>query len=412
MNKVTKFYTSILQAAGLSVDSDGVVIMSIGDEDFPATIDDKTLVLPIKSILKAGQWEDIVAFHPISENILRGESDVLKKFRTLLTLRLKTILAQLIIELTEYAANGDHSKLSPIQSTVLSKLTTADDKMVTCFEKILRSASIDGPNKLVSMYLKRGGTYEGEKYNRVCVTTLPITEVDTSVEREIFGVKCRIKDVDSLMGLIEYLTGGIDFTRGSNAKTAPYLHSMMLSYSIIAEQLNEMVERFTSVLNDPDSLTINMDWVTALGSLPAMRDIIPPLDGNSGGIDKAEAAAPAALPQPVNPYLAPAYAPAQPLAPVPTAPPQPAPLTKSASGTVSWNDVVNASASLRQQALLPAPVYQQQPRTRGAPYQQMQPQYIQPQYASQPQLLHYGAAPQPLYQQPPQQYPGYQHGTF
>ena len=77
------FYEPVL--AGLSikdVDGNGILTSVFNPDKLQIVmVGGKTLVLPLKEVLREGKKEDRIVFHPLSENVTRGESDTLKALR-------------------------------------------------------------------------------------------------------------------------------------------------------------------------------------------------------------------------------------------------------------------------------------------------------------------------------------------
>jgi len=285
MNKLTKLYKAIIESLDMTVNKDGIISMDVEGVDVPAAINGLPLILPTTAVLRRGIPEDTIAFHPISESILHGESPVLKRLRLLVLQRLTTVISSQSIQLMAIAAdNTRHSKLNPIQSEFLSHVTNVDEKTLKTLTSIIEASSSSvASQRIINMYLKRGGKLKDESFNRLCKTSLPILTVDED-GKHIFGVKCRIsKDVGSIPALFRYILPESEndhYSFGSNSLAAPNFHSLLLSYIGVAEQLNEVTERFKEHFEDYDELLIDISWAASVDNLSAMRDLIPPLKGN------------------------------------------------------------------------------------------------------------------------------------
>lgn len=355
MNRLTTLYKDILESAGLSIDADSVICLPTPAEDVPTIIDGKFLLLPTNEVLRNPNWEDTIAFHPLSENVVRGESEVLKKLREILLTRATNVLTEVTSQLINIASNTDmHKTLSPNQSEFLSHLPEADKKMVETYLKMIASSSPVGNNRFISMYLKRGGTHDGVKYNRLCVVDLPVLKADEE-ERSIFGVKMRIKDLSSIRDLITYTLPN-DYTCGSKSQTAPYFQALLMSYVALMEDLNKVVKLFNKVFQNSDELITDLSWKAEIACLSDMRDLIPVLDGNQGAVVKG------AVDEPKDVELKPTARAVQrsvgggnvvqrSVAPVNTS------IVKSSDGTISWQDIQRGT---QQQAYQAQPSY-----TRG-----------------------------------------------
>jgi hypothetical protein len=366
--KLLDLYKEILKTANLVCTEDGYISMIAGDEKIPAMIKDKRLVLPTPEHL-ANPSKDRIMFHPLSENILRTESDVLEKFRSAINIRINAVFGLLAYQLLMIGASSkQHSKLSPDQSEFLSKVKNADDKTLEVMRKLMQAMPSNQTQKaFVHIYLKRAGTVQGKRYSRVGIMTFPLyTELKKSTS-ECYGVKLRVKDRDTLVNLFEYMVPGIDVAeshnRGSDSNVAPYLDALMKSVLTIASPINDLVELFKNILEEPETLMFEDSWVETFDNLevmlPEIRKI-PMQTGNEGGAGKAAGTAEkaktettavvAAPPQPpTQPWLLPQgyYNPPQPpmFGQAYTPPPGP---VKTSRGGLDFESVLRSNPMLAQ----------------------------------------------------------------
>lgn len=335
--KLLDLYKSILATANMTTTADGFISMQLGDASKPATLKGKRLVLPSPEHLANPNWKDRVAFHPMSENILRGESDVLGFFRQALNIRLNYTFGALAYELLTIATSpGMHAKLTPDQSEFLSRVKNADEKTLAVLLKLMDAMPANQTQKqFVSIYLKRAGMVGGKRYSRVGVVSFPLYQDLKKSTTEVYGVKMRVKDRESLMALLEYMVPDIgeaeQHMRGSDSPVAPYLDALMKSVLVVASPLNDLIELFKNQLDKPETLAFADEWVETFENLGVMVNevrSVPMLAGNEGTTAKGDSTAqpidvaPAPV-QAAQPAFAPAPAPVAP-APAPFYPGQPA----------------------------------------------------------------------------------------
>ena len=79
--------------------------MTLAKSSQPAMVKGKRLVLPLQTHLAKSKQSEIVIFHPLSEHISRGESDVLEKFRSALNYLFKFTIGILGFQLLQIAAS-------------------------------------------------------------------------------------------------------------------------------------------------------------------------------------------------------------------------------------------------------------------------------------------------------------------
>lgn len=287
---INLLYKAVTGAIGLEADANGLLSMNVDGQLLPCELDGKRMALPTQEVLKTADWDHVVGFHPLSENILRGESPILKKLRMLMNLRITYVASTLLSRLLEIGVDHDyHKKLSPTAAEFLSRIPNVDEKTYKALDKILDSLELVGERRLVSIYLKRGGVFKDEKFTRVAVTSFPITDQFEADGHEIFGVKMRGKDKESIKALFEYILPQADnlevYSAGSNSSTAPYFHALCLAFIKVAKRLNSVVRIFKKHLENADQLHIDVDWEEMIGDLSIYRDLIPSLRGNEGEVE-------------------------------------------------------------------------------------------------------------------------------
>lgn len=298
--QLVDLYRRILQSLQVEVDEHNLLSFAYNDIRQPLTIEDRRLALPTREILNMGMSADIVPFHPLSESHARGESKVLQKLKSLVTVRLSQVLAELLHDLTEIAADTKrHSKLSPKAQLLLSAMPEADERTVKDMDRILEAMGKDPNRKLVSLYLKRGGHYHGRKMSRVAVINFPIFAEFENENRSVFGVSLRKKDFIAFKNLFLYLLPDLEepdgYNAGSMSLVAPYLDSLIQSYVKVARALNAVSEVQKKHLEDFDSVYIDISWEEDVRDWGVYRDEIPPL-ADSMGVPLQDEGAPAAQP--------------------------------------------------------------------------------------------------------------------
>lgn len=286
--ELSKLYQAILASLNVTADKDGLLSLDYGgNETFPATVEGKRLVLPTPEILKRGLGENLIAFHPLSENILRGESAVLKKTKAYVVTRLTQVLSDLFLGLIGIAVDHKrHSKLSPDQKDLLTTMPDADEKTYQAVEKIFEAMQANGRYKLLSIYLNRGGKLRMEKYARSAVVNFPILSEFENEDGTVYGVKCRKKDFAGLHKLFEFIlpnSDGSAYSYGSNDPEAPFFDALVHAFLNVANQLNKITLQFKKHLENANELLIDTSWAASENlNWKKYRGMIPVLEGNEG----------------------------------------------------------------------------------------------------------------------------------
>lgn len=330
--KILGIYRAVLDSAGMAVDGDGFISGDIARynpeaKNTPILINGKRLVLPMPSRLRDADSSKCMFFHPLTENIMRGESDVLMKLRSQIVIRLNYTVNVLMAGLLDIIASTDtHKTLSPDQSQLLNIAPEADQKTVTTFTNIFQKCLHSGETPAVNLFLKRGGIVAGKKYSRVGIVSFPAYEELVSDKDTCFGIKMRKKDRQSFINLYKYIFNKIDqkegYNVGSDSGVAPFLDALMQTYGQLASNLNDVINLFLNKIDAADKLIIGSDWVDDFQDLnvlvPEIRKI-PTQPGNEGSTRLDQQTAPpvaqAVVTPPPTPYVTPA-APQVPVMPV------------------------------------------------------------------------------------------------
>lgn len=334
VRNLSALYEHILTSTGFIVSTDGLVSeYSAEGAVVPRTIDNKRLFVPTETALRAytapGVKDNYIAFHPLSESILRAQSPVIKWLRQALLNRLQAVMGEQLIFLATVAADtGRHKSLSPKATEFLSQVPEIDVKTAETISSII--AKMDGDKfKLVNIYLKQGGTFNGKSCRRAAVVTFPFLKEFENNDQTIFTAKIsRKKDLKLIEKIFRWMIPNADdinaYSVGSDSDVAPYFHALLNSYVKVASRLNEITRIFKKQI-DADELHIDIDWATEVVNLLPYREALPALPGNDGDLSEDSAASTAiaaAAPQQqvqVAPQAIQPLVPQNPFLPIPTA---------------------------------------------------------------------------------------------
>lgn len=303
---IIELYKSILASASMVADKEGCVSVdnvklspqTKGEKLTPVLIAGKRMVLPTPEQLSNPDWTDRIVFHPLSENVMRGESEIIERLRKDLTIRLNATFVGLSTSLLNIVAStAEHHKLSPEQSEVLSVVKNVDDDSVAIFSNYcLKFAQTGGMESLITLFLKRGGIVNGKKHSRAGIVKFPIYEELLTESATHAGVKLRKKDIKAFTSLIEYILPDVDkpeaYNRGSSSDIAPYLDALMKSFMGVGSKFNDVLDMFKSHIPNPDGLVLESGWVETFDNLEVMLTQIrriPMQTGNEGSSKKTDA---------------------------------------------------------------------------------------------------------------------------
>lgn len=326
--KLNEIYRSVLKFCGLEADDQGYISTTINDSREPCFIDGLRMVLPTQNHLKNFNAKEKIIFHPLTESTLRGESEVVKKLKHVINVRLNFTIGHIAHSLLDLIASPEiHSRLNPEQSELMFQVKDGDEKSVTNFVSQMVAGIKAHPDRVfVNIYLKRGGNCNGKRYSRVGIVSFPFYQklIEDKVE------KIRVKDKDTYKELMQFifpnLTNEEEYNFGSDSQVAPYLESLMRTAANLASRLNDILVTFGDYIEDSEKLIFDADWLEAFQDLNALMPEIrkvPVQFGNDGSLSIVdEIAAPETqqiqvAPQQQQPYQQPGYPqqPQQPAAP-------------------------------------------------------------------------------------------------
>lgn len=296
-----EFYQSMISIGTLSANSEGLISAELNDNKVPFVMEGKRLVLPTKEMLRLEDKSGVVLFHPLSENALAGESDVMAKFRSAVNIKLNYSLATICEELLNVVVSvAKHAKLSPDQADLLSAVKNADEKTLTVFKAILKAMGMGNKDKcIVYLYLRKQALIKEKTYARAAVVWFPLLDELLKDEKTVFGVAVRTKDKAALIQLLQFVLPGISekntYSRGSTSDIAPFLDSLLLAVLGLASPVNALVNNYHEFLSNAKELAYDDEWVETFENLslllPEIR-MTPMQAGNNGSFN-----APAPMPQ-------------------------------------------------------------------------------------------------------------------
>ena len=284
-----ELYTAIVESAGWNVNSEGFVTAFKG----PVEIAGKQMVMPTKKILRNPDWDNHIAFHPMSENVMRGESAVLFELRNQMQFKLNFVAATLIQGLGELAADPARQKpLTIKQKEYLKLVPDFDAKTVKSLDSLLDRINPAEAEKIIGLFVKRSGEMGDKKYNRLATVHSPLRMEASNKDRTIFGVKFRKSDFKPFFDMFDFILPDINehaYSFGSNSMVAPSFHALLHAYIATAKRLNVVLRKFQKVWGeDFDDLLIDVSWEDDVKELDPYKGLIPNLRGNEGAVDPNE----------------------------------------------------------------------------------------------------------------------------
>ena len=288
MDKLIEFYKKILKNVGLRTDNEGYIFK----DDEMVMSNGKPLVLPtteqLNSVLEKNDDGEYVVtkvpFNPLNEDIVKGNSASISK----LQLFVEYIVAKTVANIGELllilASNKELQKNTSLElNKFLSELNKAknssikqlvDDKSIESWVNIFKHIIKQGRFN-IKVYLKKLGTFEGVKYNRLavlsCDTYEGLKEADT--ETPFCGVKLRNKDIIIFKSIYEFILKGIEeddtITVGSNDMDSPAFVALFSLYNKIIQRTNKIL----SGLKHVDPINVEDNTVKELLSIKEIENV-------------------------------------------------------------------------------------------------------------------------------------------
>jgi hypothetical protein len=318
-------YTDILKDLSMFVDSEHLISTKLDGVLRPSTTQNKRLVMPTREMLRHLDRDKHIAFHPLCESIARNVSPVLEKTRVMVNVRLTMVICTLMDELLKIAADNDrHRHLAPSQSEFLEVVPAIDKETVRVWSEIVDKISPIGDNRVVNVYLKRGGKVGERVFNRCAIVSFPIADEFARLEQEIetynsigrgigkapeyvvFGVEMRKKDALAIIKLFNWLVPNNrtdNYCAGSNSQTAPFFDALMRAFLNVARHLGAVAHTMRKHLPDYEFVQMDLAWEHDIVDLSVYHGMIPVLDGNDGEVNETLSAETIVEPQRAVPSL-------------------------------------------------------------------------------------------------------------
>ena len=309
---ILSFYTELLGSLNITPANppDGALSFSLGGTDpVPLLIgrvpsdpnSGKQLVLPTEHNLGKVADGTFVYFHPLSENVARGDSDVINWLKNAMTLAINAAVSEIGTTLINVGANPDLAlKLTGEQVEIACQLSGGEsikDKLAVKLRKLLVASSDNANVSLVSIYLKRDAKqYGSEKvWQRAAKVSFPlISEINKKHiqgDTNIMGIDFAKYEVKILCNLFNILfpdnTETDYYSVFDNPINSPSFVVLVNAFAKIAARLAKVRRTFANHMIENGS-KINADWLPTVSDIPRFVGVIPNLEGNQGSVPPSD----------------------------------------------------------------------------------------------------------------------------
>ena len=263
-----KFYDELCKSLRLKLSEEKQVFL--GEDLTPLMINKLPVFLPtfnnIKTAVSIDEEVTKVKFiyNPLEETVMGKDNLSFKKTIMIVEVRLLEAIYALGLELFKIGSNPKNkienihidecmSMLANYKAVGTRKVI--DNKTVEVWSKLFK-AIVEKNHKMkyLTIYVKRGGTINGIKYNRITSISSPfIKELNRVIENDedkLLGVAVNKKQLHTFSTFFKYIfEGNYDKLRkgkpiliGSLNGVAPAMHSLLDGYSKIFNRLNTLIE--------------------------------------------------------------------------------------------------------------------------------------------------------------------------
>lgn len=292
MSKVTMLsaaYTKLLNAMSIREDSNGELVQTLDGVDRLVRVEDMPMVIPTEETIKHYSSNKVI-FHPLSENILQGESPVIKELRAMMMDHLHSLILDTADALISIALDNDLvSTLTPTQIESLKCTAGADATTLKNWKSIVRRAESRGSaNRVVTIFLKRGAEIKGKTYKRAAIVNFNLYNELTEGKLQVFGVKIRKTDLNIFTKVFEQIIEDVaivdKYSEGSESLTAPYFDVLVKTYAGILKTINSITWSLRKPIKEVKGYDLHVkdDFSELFTDLMIYRDVIPPLPYNEG----------------------------------------------------------------------------------------------------------------------------------
>lgn len=287
---IDDLYLPILAGLHIYPDESGVLHRIHRESNKICEVNKHKLCLPTDANLKSLSQQEYMFYHPMSENIARGDSVIYNYTKLALTLRINyTIIGLASILLAIANDKTLDGKLKSHQLDLLAALPKLDKKTVDHFNNAVDKTDLDS-NVFFTVYNRRNGKVKDVTYNRAAVVRFPLIEqlkdpANSDFWSNIKGI--RKADYANYLALFNYLLPDWDvenaYSGVSDSMEAPSFHALIDSYVRVMKRLNEVMDKFRDIADIDDIYSNEVPAIeAAIGQLQKYANIISPLEGNMG----------------------------------------------------------------------------------------------------------------------------------
>lgn len=297
-NKLVQFYEEVLKSISIfTVNKDGELVLpgvqGAADKPVQVQLHDGTvgtITLPTDRVLKEGNFDGRVLFHPACEQMNRGNSEVLNRLQHIILLQMKFSYVALMTDIVRMSADKEaieSMKYSMGESAIVDALNGPLSKdAVKYWTAIGDAINADKTGKaFIGLSLRKGAKHNGEVYNAVAKVNFNILNQKTDT---YFDLKCGSKKgADSIKYMIENIILTDNFVTASQSTVAPRLISLLTMYGKFVIWYNNLRTRLNK--SAVSAQPISSGWIDNISIISEWKHWLPQtFEGNQGQLTDGE----------------------------------------------------------------------------------------------------------------------------
>ena len=228
-----------------------------------------------------------ILFHPLTEDILKGESYTFKMMKRQGNRMLDMWLRLHLISLGAFI-NDNAKKVPKGKQKWLNQNPDWTEACQVTLKKILSKTTRSQPGKsLIGVYTHGTDTkFNGKSVTRLAVVSSAVLGLLTDTDDDVLGIKIPKKQRKPLIDLFNTILPSLndgEYNAGSNSKVAPYFESYMTAWSNCSERLDEVTAAFgVSKIFSAAIPLPKYEWQADINKLSKLSRLVPPQRGNIG----------------------------------------------------------------------------------------------------------------------------------
>lgn len=303
MNELNKLYKAMLLSWGGLIKEDGRIVFSIEGEEYPITIDEMNLYLPLSEILD-GNCINKVFFHPACENITSKETEVFKIIRKMTGMKLLETFRKYPVVLFKIAAGKEKRNWRQDTLDLIEPLKgvkkAVQEEVIRLFNQMAVEVDEEGlDNRFIHFKVSKGSGRSKTTGERSYYKTKPVFPFYSEVikrlaraegqsDNQTVAINNHSVSIAALkiaahlfQSVIPDITHPDDLEYESTSAVASRLVSYIGSYNLVVDQMNRVQNQFRADFDKLSIYPIDTNWTEYLDNISELYRQVPTMDYNS-----------------------------------------------------------------------------------------------------------------------------------